>query len=544
MRQRASHLSARCGHQLAFDPALGGVVLFGGTGDEGLLADTWLWDGARWSELEIAGPLARTGHGMVFDRARNAILLSGGVRASEHLGSVAQEEILDDTWILEAGAWRELPVGGRVHRAIGTVLAFDPLRGETMRFGGLYDRTGLPGGTWAIRNDEWIELDASEAAPEPRTDHAFAIDRITGTALLYGGERDGIGLRDLWSWDRTGWRRIEVAGAVPPPAKHLSLSRDELRSIWVLLLERQTDLATETWIFDGTAWSFVGSPAPQGGTLAYDPQTRRVLCFGGHDSDQPNFHAFDGASWIPLPSEGPRPSTRFHPGMTYDPGGERMILHGGELGEVDTWAWDGSRWSPLASGEGPEPEASLAYDRARGAIVALDSRGLWELGDRRWHFTGTYAFAAPPAIYDQASRALLTFSSEMASLDLRAEQRFAGVMEVAFWSAEIDPDRVERIRVRARASARSHAEGMPRGAIERAFEVVLLDVRRSSWIPIASAEGELDRTLETAGGAARFVDPNGVMYVGLRPSGDLADLTLDPVLQVDDIEVTIAYRAD
>jgi len=40
---------------------LGGkVVLFGGQDDnENPLGDTWVWDGASWTQLEVAGPSPR-----------------------------------------------------------------------------------------------------------------------------------------------------------------------------------------------------------------------------------------------------------------------------------------------------------------------------------------------------------------------------------------------------------------------------------------------------------------------------------------------------
>jgi hypothetical protein len=35
------------------------VVLFGGFGDGGYIADTWTFDGATWTKLPITGPPAR-----------------------------------------------------------------------------------------------------------------------------------------------------------------------------------------------------------------------------------------------------------------------------------------------------------------------------------------------------------------------------------------------------------------------------------------------------------------------------------------------------
>jgi hypothetical protein len=40
------------------------VVLFGGHGASGVLADTWLWDGSTWTQRNVTGPAAREAHAM------------------------------------------------------------------------------------------------------------------------------------------------------------------------------------------------------------------------------------------------------------------------------------------------------------------------------------------------------------------------------------------------------------------------------------------------------------------------------------------------
>lgn len=82
----------RSEHALAFDPARGTIVLFGG--GSGILrsfADTWEWDGRDWVErFPVPAPLARSNHAMAFDAARGRVLLFGG-RSEAY-------ERLDDTW--------------------------------------------------------------------------------------------------------------------------------------------------------------------------------------------------------------------------------------------------------------------------------------------------------------------------------------------------------------------------------------------------------------------------------------------------------------
>src|SRR5258706_16401753 len=64
---------------LAPDPT-GNVLLFGGLQTETLqyLGDTWVWDGASWTEQHPTdSPDARGGFGMAYDGARHQVVLFG-----------------------------------------------------------------------------------------------------------------------------------------------------------------------------------------------------------------------------------------------------------------------------------------------------------------------------------------------------------------------------------------------------------------------------------------------------------------------------------
>src|SRR5205814_1939187 len=71
--------SPRIGVSMAFDPVSNSVILVGGLGPYGSLADTWRWDGARWHALHpSAGAPIRTSAAMTFDPASREVLLLGG----------------------------------------------------------------------------------------------------------------------------------------------------------------------------------------------------------------------------------------------------------------------------------------------------------------------------------------------------------------------------------------------------------------------------------------------------------------------------------
>lgn len=65
---------------MAYDPVRRVTVVFGGTAFRGgLLHDTWVWDGANWTQVgKNTFPAARDQHSMAFDLRRQVMVLFGG----------------------------------------------------------------------------------------------------------------------------------------------------------------------------------------------------------------------------------------------------------------------------------------------------------------------------------------------------------------------------------------------------------------------------------------------------------------------------------
>ena len=70
--------SPRFDTNMAYDPAGGRVILFGGYAPPANTGDTWAYDGQAWARIDTAGPSARNGHSMAYDPRMKAILLFGG----------------------------------------------------------------------------------------------------------------------------------------------------------------------------------------------------------------------------------------------------------------------------------------------------------------------------------------------------------------------------------------------------------------------------------------------------------------------------------
>src|SRR5262249_34735761 len=75
-------------------------VLFGGVDEkQGVLDDTWIWDGISWTrKIPLISPPARFGHAMAYDSARGLVVLFGGNSAIE---------MLNDTWVWDGITWTQ-----------------------------------------------------------------------------------------------------------------------------------------------------------------------------------------------------------------------------------------------------------------------------------------------------------------------------------------------------------------------------------------------------------------------------------------------------
>ncbi len=137
--------AARADGALAFDPADAENVLFGGTGACGTSCnDTWTYSQAGWSNVTPTvgvAPPGRSGADMAFDPGIDRVVLFGGQGSA----------VLSDTWSFHAGAWTDLTLNlTRTPPARSQAGAdFDAHDGYFVIYGG-HDGTLLRTGTWIL----------------------------------------------------------------------------------------------------------------------------------------------------------------------------------------------------------------------------------------------------------------------------------------------------------------------------------------------------------------------------------------------------------
>jgi hypothetical protein len=108
--------------------------------------------------------------------------------------------------------------------------------------------------------------------------------------------------------------------------------------------------------------------------MAFDEHRGRLVLFGGYDGVVylQDTWEWNGTTWTPV-ATGTGPAARVAPAMAYDPVRQVTWLFGGantnSLG--DLWAWNGVSWMQPSVGAGPAPrqQTAMTFDPNRNAMI-------------------------------------------------------------------------------------------------------------------------------------------------------------------------------
>jgi hypothetical protein len=191
----ANSPSPRINAMMAYDGQQ--IVLFGGVNSSGDVNETWVWNGSNWTQITAAvsgtPPEARDSGAMAYDSAHGQVVLFGGIQGS---GDFA------DTWIWNGAhlTWTLLTLANHPQSRNQNMMAYDPVHGQTILFGGNSAETLQPfDDTWAWNASAWTELNPPHS-PGARTSAQMTFDAAHSQVLLFGGEiaaTESIG-NDTW----------------------------------------------------------------------------------------------------------------------------------------------------------------------------------------------------------------------------------------------------------------------------------------------------------------------------------------------------------
>ncbi len=434
-------LSVRSGHSFTSDTLHGNALLFGGNGLNSVWGDTWLWDGASWSQVRVPGPSARRDHAAVFDAARGVVLLFGG-RDSSGL------PVNGDTWRWDGASWMVVATGGPSRRS-SHAMAYDATRQVVVMFGGQGQSSALSD-TWEWNGSIWSALAVS--GPVARKEHAMAYHPSSSKVVLYGGKgASGGGLGDTWEWDGAFWvPRFSMQ--IPGPRSGHAMAYDAVAGKIVMIGDGGSSQYSEEWLWDGAGWQPGSTQVPSvrvehamsthwssgqavvfGGALAYQPDVAdkgdllirqgavwsaasytypdALLSSACYDAARGVVVAvgasgqgtweWSGGAWSRISPNSPHSTSP--QGMCYHAGSGQTLLFAG----TSLHAWDGASWTALAAPSSPvvrhghafcyDPIRDVAvltggYDTNTGAV----SGDVWEWSGSAWSNRGGVG-SAPPA---------------------------------------------------------------------------------------------------------------------------------------------------
>ena len=291
----ATSPSARSFASMAYDPAIGKTVLFGGYDGDFGLADTWTWNGTTWTQLYPAtSPPARDYASMAYDPTTGNVVLFGGYG----------DGALSDTWTFDGSNWtQQFPDGGPAARG-GASMAYDSATGNMVLFGGYEGEGGDLSDTWVWDGSNWTEQ-LPGTSPPARDSASMAYDPASGNMVLFGGYSDSVdsGVSDTWVWDGNNW--TEQSPPTSPAARDSApMAYDPATGNMVLFggYEGEGGDLSDAWVWAGNNWTELSpatSPgARDGSSMSYDPATGKLLLFGGEGPSGGEGYSQLADTWI------------------------------------------------------------------------------------------------------------------------------------------------------------------------------------------------------------------------------------------------------
>jgi hypothetical protein len=168
-------------------------------------------------------------------------------------------------------------------------------------------------------------------------------------------------------------------------------------------LDADGSALSETWLWNGTTWQSAGGgkAAPSArwnAQMSYDSARHVAVLYGGFVG--PNWNGadsdtweWDGSSWSEVATTGPPPI--YEGAMAYNPDQGKTVLFGGCSGTLqtcatnETWEWDGTTWVQRHPQHSPSPRygTQLAHDPVNGGLL-LFGGGTGGFASDTWHWDG------------------------------------------------------------------------------------------------------------------------------------------------------------
>lgn len=198
------------GANLAYDPNASEVVLYGGVRSfSPVLSNntTYTYRDGRWTAWNLTpAPPPRVAGCMAYDPLLGGVVLFGGTTTL-----TTGPSYFNDLWLFEKGGWTELASGSTPPspRWQGQ-MAYDPTLGGLLLYGGISEGGTALGDSWLYKDGNWSRL-APTSSPPALSDAALDFDPALGTLVLAGGLTGSGSLSDAtYTFNGTTWSALST----------------------------------------------------------------------------------------------------------------------------------------------------------------------------------------------------------------------------------------------------------------------------------------------------------------------------------------------
>ncbi|MFM9958819.1 MAG: hypothetical protein ACKVZJ_12155 [Phycisphaerales bacterium] len=403
----------RSGQTFASNPANGRLLMFGGvlgstsgaaSGNASMLGDLWEWDGASWRSLNAAGPIPRRNAAAAFNPVTGRMMLFGGMGGDVTFDAA----IHSDTWEWDGVRWSQLQLSGPLAARDGYLaMAIDRARGVMVLLTGPQTTSGAePTQTWEWSGEAWVLKSAGNADRFPR---GLAHDPVTGSLVTV--ERLGnTSETRVTQWTGTEW----VPATNQPGWTNGGTLLPDVLTGELRALAFSPSTGTAIWKREPSGWTVESTP-PNAGTLprlddltafrtaVWDSIAGRPLAMGsapnGSNPATHDTYHLETSGWVRKAPAGP--GARLLPGVAEDPDRGVTVVFGSAISSwnqnlilagnrADTWEFADGSWQRRADNSQPVPTTSttrLWFDTVARTVSTVV--GPVNLPFRRWDWNGS-----------------------------------------------------------------------------------------------------------------------------------------------------------
>jgi len=292
---------------------------------------------------------------------------------------------------------------------------------------------------------EWVNRTPTaskpNAQPSGSEDASLVYDPIRNRVIVYGGKDDAdLSQKDTWALDSTArtWEKLVTPGKTPPVSEDHTTIYDPNSHRLLVFGGENGPTTNKLWALDlkTNVWKELTNnavPRRESHTAVYDSKGKRMVVFGGIDRLTPDLYEvwsmdLDPASptfekWQNITVLEGRPAGRIDHAAVYDPIKNRMVFHGG--------------WTKVRQG--------LFGDT--WALYFADTPG----GPMRWERIDTGTSGPPPrrhatAAYDSDRNLFLLFGG-LGSTKTPLNDTWAFDLAKDVWMKVVTPDPVPPARI-------------------------------------------------------------------------------------------------